>query len=424
MKKTLLFAIIFGALCFSSVRATDVVTLGVTDSIITPLRTYAGNDIVLVIPNGYTNPIYSTTDGTPNSIDLSKLTNLTATTKITIKGDGTMPLVKFKSITLPATLSKIAFRDLTITGATTDPTVNYVVNQAAAYAAVIDSFVVDNCNISTIRSILRFQGTSNSLTAPQGVNHININNSIVRNSADYGPLYCSILTNGPTLGIVKISRSTFYGIGASVFALQSNATSVDISDCTFDNIMNLSAKYLVDLKVLVVPVTITNCILGKTPITTKYLSTGGTLTLTNSYYTTDWAAAAPTASLGITGSLTAYTGASTDLFTSVSVSSGSAGTYATTVGDYHIKDLSFAGKFSAGDPRWYPGTAVNPVLSDQGVSFNGTEITNSKGLTLEVYNVLGKKVASSMTFIPTANFQKGVYIVRASGMNNSLKICI
>src|ERR1035437_8000991 len=178
MKKTLLFAIIFGALCISSVRATDVVTLGVNDSIITPLRTYAGNDIVLVIPNGYTNPIYSTTDGTPSSIDLSKLTNLTATTKITIKGDGTMPLVKFKSITLPAALSKIAFRDLTITGATTDPTVNYVVNQAAANAAVIDSFVVDNCNISTIRSILRFQGTSNSLTAPQGINHININNSI------------------------------------------------------------------------------------------------------------------------------------------------------------------------------------------------------------------------------------------------------
>jgi hypothetical protein len=72
----------------------------------------------------------------------------------------------------------------------------------------------------------------------------------------------------------------------------------------------------------------------------------------------------------------------------------------------------------------YLASAINQVLTDQGVSFNGTEITNSKGIALEVYNVLGKKVASSMTSIPTTNFQKGIYIVRASGLNNSLKICI
>jgi hypothetical protein len=69
-------------------------------------------------------------------------------------------------------------------------------------------------------------------------------------------------------------------------------------------------------------------------------------------------------------------------------------------------------------------TATSQVLSDKGVSFNGTEILNTKGLSLEVYNVLGKKVASSTTSVPTANFQKGVYIVRVSGTNDSLKICI
>jgi len=69
-------------------------------------------------------------------------------------------------------------------------------------------------------------------------------------------------------------------------------------------------------------------------------------------------------------------------------------------------------------------TALNPVLSDKGVSFNGTEILNPKGLSLEIYNVLGKKVASSTTSISTSNFQKGVYIVRAAGLNDSLKIFI
>jgi len=69
-------------------------------------------------------------------------------------------------------------------------------------------------------------------------------------------------------------------------------------------------------------------------------------------------------------------------------------------------------------------SGVKSNLTDKGISFNGTEISNNKGLSLEVYNVLGKKVASSLTSIATTNFQKGVYIVRVSGSNDSLKICI
>jgi len=68
--------------------------------------------------------------------------------------------------------------------------------------------------------------------------------------------------------------------------------------------------------------------------------------------------------------------------------------------------------------------ALNPVLSDKGVSFNGSEIVNNQGLNIEVYNVIGKKVATSKTSISTANFQKGVYVVRATGFNDSLKIII
>lgn len=69
-------------------------------------------------------------------------------------------------------------------------------------------------------------------------------------------------------------------------------------------------------------------------------------------------------------------------------------------------------------------TSINTILADKGVSFNGTEILNSKGLAIEVYNIIGKKVASSMTSISTSNFQKGIYVVRVSGSNDSLKICI
>ncbi|MEI6556417.1 MAG: T9SS type A sorting domain-containing protein [Paludibacter sp.] len=67
---------------------------------------------------------------------------------------------------------------------------------------------------------------------------------------------------------------------------------------------------------------------------------------------------------------------------------------------------------------------VNQVLSDKGVSYNGIEIVNSKGLDIEVYNMLGKRVATSKTNIPTTNLPKGIYVVRASGINESLKISI
>jgi len=314
-----------------------------------------------------------------------------------------------------------------VPGNVVDPTVNYIFNQGTAAATVVDSIIFDNCNISTFRSLVRFQNANATTAATQFANHVNINNCIIHNFADYGVIYNS--TTGGFFGPIKVTKSTFYGFGATVFMLQKNSTSIDITDCTFDNVVGGSGKALVDLSTLVAPVTITNCILGKTQLASGGLTvkTAGTLTITNSYNTSDWTASVSTATAGTTGSFTAYIGASTDLFTNVSVSTiaSASAPYTTTVGNYKIKATTFAGANSAGDPRWYlTATAVKQVLTDKGVSFNGTEIVNAKGLSLEVYSVLGKRVASSLTSIPTTNFQKGVYIVRVSGTNDSLKICI
>lgn len=67
-------------------------------------------------------------------------------------------------------------------------------------------------------------------------------------------------------------------------------------------------------------------------------------------------------------------------------------------------------------------TAINQVLADKGVSFNGSEILNTHGLDLEVYNSIGKKVAFSKTNISTSKFQKGVYVVKCHA--GTLKIAI
>jgi hypothetical protein len=70
-------------------------------------------------------------------------------------------------------------------------------------------------------------------------------------------------------------------------------------------------------------------------------------------------------------------------------------------------------------------SAVNQVLSDKGISFNGKEVTNANNLPIEIYNVLGKKVAAaSSTTISTANLQKGIYIVKAVGLSGTFKFSL
>lgn len=69
-------------------------------------------------------------------------------------------------------------------------------------------------------------------------------------------------------------------------------------------------------------------------------------------------------------------------------------------------------------------TGTKSVLADKGVSLSGNEIVNSQKQSLEVYNVLGKKVISSNENVSLKDFQKGIYIVRVAGSNDALKFSI
>jgi hypothetical protein len=69
-------------------------------------------------------------------------------------------------------------------------------------------------------------------------------------------------------------------------------------------------------------------------------------------------------------------------------------------------------------------SGTNNAVLKRDISFNGKEILNNKNLNVEVYNVLGKLVASSNANISTANFPKGVYLVRSEELNEVLKISV
>ncbi|HRZ97820.1 MAG TPA: T9SS type A sorting domain-containing protein [Paludibacter sp.] len=68
--------------------------------------------------------------------------------------------------------------------------------------------------------------------------------------------------------------------------------------------------------------------------------------------------------------------------------------------------------------------SVANVFSNNGLTFNGSQITNSNNLNVEVFNVLGKLVTSSTSDISTKDFTKGVYFVRAEGVKGAMKISV
>lgn len=69
-------------------------------------------------------------------------------------------------------------------------------------------------------------------------------------------------------------------------------------------------------------------------------------------------------------------------------------------------------------------TGLSSTLTEKVITFNGSEVLNPKGLNIAMYNMLGKRVIISNTNIATGNLQKGIYVVRVNGTNESLKISI
>jgi len=227
---------------------------------------------------------------------------------------------------------------------------------------------------------------------------------------------------GASVGPVVVKKSTFYGFGQTIFLCQTNTASVSISDCTFDNFTvapGTSPRYVIDLGTQASPITVTNCIFGSTTATkySKGFKTGGTVTISNSYRTSDCFLSISdsiVATGGITGSIVAYTGSAATVFKTPSTSVPGA-SFSNTA-DYTIIDAAFPGKNNAGDSRWYTPTAVvSPKVSSKVISYNGTQISLNETQDIAIYNVTGEllKSAKKVNVLSVANLQKGVYIIKA-----------
>lgn len=157
---------------------------------------------------------------------------------------------------------------------------------------------------------------------------------------------------GCSITNISFTNSTVYNFaGSIVLHTTANSNSVTLQNCTFNEISTsgtgTSIRYIIDYNTYTVTsgVTIQNCIFGSTPRAYTdgvRVSTSTNKLISGSYFTSDYKDNNAATTFSIMGSLTAYSGLSTALFK------------APTNGDFSIIDAGFAGKSSAGDPRWRP----------------------------------------------------------------------
>lgn len=255
-----------------------------------------------------------------------------------------LPIVSFNGITLPATAGTIRFENIDFTGyPNNDPTQTkrgYIFNQGTI--TTTSEIIFENCTIRNFaNSPMRIQGSS-----PITIDKFNVNNCIVYDIGNNGPTgsYAFIHSSVSTgkINNITISNSTFRTIAYSLILHNSaSSASVVIENNTLNNVVG-DNRYLIDYNAQLVPqFTFRNNIIGKTfsPANTangiRY--NGANLIVDNSYKTSESVMVTrPIPGIG------AYSKPYTDLFTDPDN------------GNFRIKDATFSGVSTAGDPRWRP----------------------------------------------------------------------
>ncbi len=248
-------------------------------------------------------------------------------------------ILSIKAITLSSNHSFIKFNNLDITGyvyenGTITSTQNsYLFNQSAATNVNLIAF--DDCLVHDFANTpFRLQSSG-----AKTIGTLSYNNCIVSNLKDS---YYFINVDASGVGVVNnisITKSTFNGVGRFILSKSTDTTSILFDECTFYN-MIASSRYFIDFGGTSNGpsngIGISNCLFALTQSTTaKGIRSSATATVNNSYVTSDWVFS----SNAIAGT-TSYSGTSTDLFT------------APSTGDFTIKDNSFSGSDTCGDPRW------------------------------------------------------------------------
>jgi hypothetical protein len=204
----------------------------------------------------------------------------------------------------------------------------------------------NNCIIrNSGRSAIRLRSGANTMI--QYIDNVEFNNCIMYDFAwdsHYGVLNGALYGN---FGNIKFTNTTAYNLRGGIINYGSGAgcLSVTVDNCTFNQVtMDASSgRYFIDFgsgsNTSTGTITISDCIFGQTSaLANGVRNSTMSLSVNGSFYTSDFI----NVNYSIAGSMTAYAGASTALWTDPSN------------GDFTFLDPNFGGKDSAGDPRWRP----------------------------------------------------------------------
>ena len=393
MKKffTKLFLLTLGIILFcNSSYGTSPINITDNTKIEDALIASAGSttDITVTLPAGYA--AYSTTTG----MDLTKSGVPTTIQKLTIiAGSGTVAF-NMSTMKIPAAsaaLRTLIFQNLSMTGTVASHFLNTT-------AGNLTDLKFLNCSLTDYRGGIVFAA---SAAANLNITNITFYNCVIRNIVDYGLVNFS--TGKGTLTNITMTNSSYYGMndGIQVAGMLTGGL-VDIENCTLDALdqrTNSTGRYVVTAGAA--NITVKYSILGRIGASQKgFTTSGGTITSSGNYYTTEWTPSANNLSSG----LTAYGNTISNLVTTPT-------TYNLTgpvssLGDYTIKDATFAGRVSAGNPScYYPETVyLNSGTSNISLSaLNYVEGSGPSGYT--TFTISADVPRSVITLTPPAGYE-------------------
>lgn len=231
----------------------------------------------------------------------------------------------------------------------------YFINQGSSatdHICSVKRLSFENCRINGLgRSLVRAQ------VAGERIDTIRINNCLIENCSrqagqNYALIQCTAATEAfPNIILtnttVNHSYSNFLNLAGG--AGQPSGKNLLIENCTFyktvgSNSATPDNRFFVDGGTNgPLSITIRNCILGSVRGVGNEcgirMHADATLSATGNYRTTDWVLTSGVANTSEIPA-TAYSGSCANLFVNPDN------------GDFHIKDANFAGKATAGDPRW------------------------------------------------------------------------
>lgn len=249
-----------------------------------------------------------------------------------------LPLIYFSSnlnITAGSIIDSVVFRNVVIRGS--DYASKYVMN--INKVGTIGKISFESCFIEIFRGVVRLQ---TSATGGTQVNDFSITDCVIDSISNYGIV--NVDNAACAVQDITISNSTIYKAEKVVTSKQ-NSNAVIITDCTVNEApQGGGSSYLIDYNSVNVTagIKLKNCIVGTGRSNAGNTSVRGAragattvIEASNTYNTSDYVVS----NNAIPG-LIPYNGASAALFLDPAK------------GNFTIKDNGFAGKSSAGDPRW------------------------------------------------------------------------